>query len=82
MAERTVRFGEEQIVYCLERKTVKNINLRVRRDGVVAVSAGAWVPAERIDAFVVSKGERILAANTLGNEILEATRYVRSSRPA
>lgn len=62
MAERTVRFGEEQIVYCLERKTVKNINLRVRRDGVVAVSAGAWVPAERIDAFVVSKGERILAA--------------------
>lgn len=57
-----MRFGEEQIVYCLERKTVKNINLRVRRDGVVAVSAGAWVPAERIDAFVVSKGERILAA--------------------
>lgn len=59
---RTVSYGSEEIRYILERKKVKNINLRVKRDGTVTVSAGSFVPAERIDRFVLSKGEFILSA--------------------
>lgn len=46
------RTGE--IRYVLERKAVKNINLRVRRDGTVYVSAAPSVPEERINSFVCS----------------------------
>ena len=40
------------IEYYLTRKRVKNINLRVRPDGIPAVSAAARVPLGRIEAFV------------------------------
>ena len=42
-------------VYWLERKRVKNINLRVCENGGIHVSAAAYVPAEYVDAFVISK---------------------------
>lgn len=48
--------------YTLVRKKVKNINLRVRADGSVAVSAPKRVPKKEIDAFVASRQEWILAA--------------------
>ncbi len=60
--ERTVCAGEKNIKYILERKQVKNINLRVRPDGGVRVSAGPWVDASQIDDFVLSKAEFILKA--------------------
>lgn len=59
---RTVNFGSAEIQYVLERKKVKNINLRIKRDGTVKVSAASFVPAKRIDEFVLSKGEFILSA--------------------
>ena len=43
------------IEFCLERKKVKNLNLRVRPDGTVCVSAPAHMPIERIKKFVASK---------------------------
>lgn len=46
---------EGPLEYTLERKRVKNINLRVRRDGSVYASAHPSVPAERVDDFVRSK---------------------------
>ena len=49
-----VRDRTGEIRYVLERKTVKNINLRVRRDGTVYVSAAPSVPEERINSFVCS----------------------------
>ncbi len=52
---RTVVSGGDTIVYRLERKPVKNLNLRIRRDGSVRVSAGADIPADEIDAFVCGK---------------------------
>ena len=52
---RTVHADGIEIRYCLERTPVKNINLRIRKDGSVFVSASALVPAEEIDAFVCSK---------------------------
>ena len=52
----------KQIPYELERKNVKNLNLHVRRDGSVYVSANKLVPAEQVDAFLESKVSFILNA--------------------
>ena len=47
------------VEYTLERKKVKNINLRVRADLSVAVSAPRRVPRAEIDAFVQSRADWI-----------------------
>ena len=60
--ERTVCTGEKKINYILERKQVKNINLRVRPDGSVKVSASPRVDESQIDDFVLSKAEFVLKA--------------------
>lgn len=52
----------ESVVYGLTRKLVKNINLRIRPDGSVAVSANSGVALTFLDDFVRSKGEYIRAA--------------------
>ena len=57
---RTIQIDEKPLIYSLERKDVKNINLHVRKNGSVYVSANMAVPAEKIDAFWVSKAEFIL----------------------
>ena len=49
----------KEIIWYLERKKVKNINLRVRNDLIVIVSAGKRVPIEYIMKFVESKGRWI-----------------------
>ena len=41
--------------YELVRKKVKNLNLRVRRDGTVAVSVPMRVSADQADAFVAQR---------------------------
>lgn len=59
---RTIQIDEKPLIYSLERKDVKNINLHVRKNGSVYVSSNMAVPAEKIDAFLVSKAEFILNA--------------------
>ena len=54
--------GEKNIKYILERKQVKNINLRVRPDSSIKVSASPRVDVSQIDDFVLSKAEFILKA--------------------
>lgn len=51
-----------EICYRLERKNVKNLNLRVRKDGSVFVSANDRVPCEEVDLFIQSKASYILKA--------------------
>ena len=53
--KRTISADGSQILYELERKNVKNLNLHVRRDGTVYVSANRLVPVEQVDAFLESK---------------------------
>lgn len=60
--ERAVVSCGEQIRYTLERKNVKNINLRVHPDGEVFVSAPRSVSLRQIDDFVISRGSFIFAA--------------------
>lgn len=62
MSTRTIQFQNLNIVYELERKNVKNINLRVRSDGSVYVSANRLVRVAQIDIFVLSKAQFILDA--------------------
>ncbi len=50
------------ITYELTRRKVKNINLRIRTDGSVAVSASPRTPTTRIDAFVAERADWIAAA--------------------
>ena len=49
-----------EIHYCLERKNVKNLNLRVRKDGSVFVSANDTVSCKEIDDFICSKARYII----------------------
>ena len=44
------------VTYTLTRRRVRNLNLRVRADGSVAVSAAPGVPAGAVDAFVAGHG--------------------------
>ena len=59
---RIVLWREKRISYELIRKKVKNINLRIKPEGTVFVSAPARVPVKYIDSFVESKGELICNA--------------------
>ena len=50
------------IEYDLRRKKVKNINLRIKRDMSVLVSANERVPIATVEAFIQSKSTLILRA--------------------
>ena len=68
---RTVRCDGKSIVYTLEWKDVRNLNLRIRKDGSIRVSANASVPVSVIDAFVSGKAAYILAALKKFDEIAQ-----------
>ena len=68
---RTVIYENNEIHYLLEQKSVKNINLRIRKDCMVYVSANPDVPAERVDDFVVSKGAYIHSAQRRFREMAQ-----------
>ncbi len=59
---RYVELGGRTIAYELTQKPVKNLNLRVRSDGVIAVSAPPHVSLRDIDAFVLAQEDMILRA--------------------
>ena len=77
MRARKVDTPAGPVTYELERKRVKNINLRVREDGSVYVSAGPRVSTAVIDAFVISKGTFIMKAIRR----MQAIAAARPSRP-
>lgn len=57
---RKIRMGEREIVYLLTFKDVKNLNLRIRKNGSVTVSAPRRTNLSRIDAFVRANAHLIL----------------------
>lgn len=59
MEKRRVRANGKEIEYIYEVKRVKNINLRLRPNGGVYVSAPSGMSAARADAFVISKARWI-----------------------
>lgn len=59
---KSVLYNGVSITYHLQYKKVKNINIRIKPDGQVYVSANSLVSQKRIDDFILSKGEFILKA--------------------
>ena len=68
-SKRMVLAGDQEISYVLERKQVKNLNLRIKKDGSVFVYANDIVPFEEVDEFVCNKASYILDAIKRFNEI-------------
>lgn len=68
---RRVFYRDSTIEYLLQRKPVKNINLRIHADSRIVVSADTSVPAKTIDRFVIKKGAYILASSRQFKEITE-----------
>ncbi|MBE6563730.1 MAG: M48 family metallopeptidase [Ruminococcaceae bacterium] len=65
--KRTIAFQDMTVIYDFTFKRVKNINLRVRGDGSVTLSAPYGTPSAMIDAFLRSREgwirEKISAAS-------------------
>lgn len=60
--QRSVSCKDRVIEYQLTRKKVKNINLRIKPDGSIFVSANPKVPADYMDDFVRRKQGYIIRA--------------------
>ena len=58
----TICLRGRSIAYELTRKPVKNVNLRVRADGSVGVSASPQVPLEEIERILRAKADFLLQA--------------------
>lgn len=52
---RRINCENDILEYLLTRKPVKNVNLRIKPEGNIIVSANRYVPVEFIDSFVKSK---------------------------
>ena len=57
-----ILLDEKKVQYNLERKKVKNINLRIKPDGSIYVSANNLVSQEKIEKFLIEKSEFIFKA--------------------
>lgn len=60
--QRVIELNGRKTEYTLRHKSVKNINLRIKSDGTVNVSANARVPIKVIESFMTSKADFILNA--------------------
>jgi predicted metal-dependent hydrolase len=58
-----------EITYDLVRKKVKNVNLRIRADCSVYVSANEFISIEAIEKFLLAKADYIIAALDKYSEI-------------
>lgn len=59
---RTLTAGGREIRWTLTRKKVKNVNLRVKPDGIVYISANTRVSVKFIEDFILKNAEFIFSA--------------------
>lgn len=59
---RTISCGGREISWVLTRKSVKNVNLRIKPDGIVRISASRRVPIGFIEDFICRKSDFIFAS--------------------
>ena len=60
--QRIVKGNERTLEYTLIRKNVKNLNMRVKPEGIILVSANPLVSAKYVDRFVLSHEGTIIKA--------------------
>ncbi|MBP3539185.1 MAG: M48 family metallopeptidase [Oscillospiraceae bacterium] len=58
---KTIMIDGERVEYTLERKRVKNINLRIKPDGSIFVSAARGVPMAAIERMMLENAPYIVA---------------------
>lgn len=59
---KTIVLNNQKINYELNRKNVKNLNLRIKPDGTISVSVNNRISQEKIDTFLVEHSDFILNA--------------------
>ncbi|MCM1023746.1 MAG: M48 family metallopeptidase [Prevotella sp.] len=59
---RSLTVGGREIRWVLTRKKVKNVNLRVKPDGIVYISANTRVTVKFIESFIAEKADFIFSA--------------------
>ena len=59
---RKIVLNNQKIEYELHRKKVKNLNLRIKPDGTIYVSANNKISQERIDLFLQEHSDFIFDA--------------------
>ena len=59
---KNITLNGQTVTYGLQRKKVKNINLRMKRTGEITVSANPRVPDAIIEGFLCEHADRILRA--------------------
>lgn len=59
---KTIMLNGIEVSYILERKSVKNINMRIKPDGVVYISANRSVPEKYILQILENDKDRIVSA--------------------
>ena len=66
------------VQYDLQRKNVKNINIRIKKDLSIHVSAPTCVTQKRIEEILLSKSDFILSAlNKYENQIKNKKTYLK-----
>lgn len=60
MSNHKVRYKGRTLAFSLERKNVKNINLRVKPDSTVVVSANRAVDYKHVEQFVLAKAPWVI----------------------
>ena len=63
---KTIDLKGRKISYNLERKNVKNINLRIKADQSICMSANCYVSDADIEDFLQSKADYIIKALEIG----------------
>ena len=68
-----IKLLDREIEYDLQRKRVKNINLRVKPDKSITVSASPKVPESKIEQFIIDKQVFIIRALEKYSKMQELT---------
>lgn len=71
---RTVQGKEREFQYILTRKSVKNLNMRIKPDGEIHVSANRFVPVKYIDSFVLTHENTLIKTLDKYEKIKASTR--------
>lgn len=58
----TITLNNINVTYHIERKSVKNINIRIKSDGIVYISANRAVSEKYIRKLLLTDGEKIISA--------------------
>lgn len=84
---KSVIYNGKELFYVLERKKVKNINMRLHEDGTVYISANKSVPEDYIEKILLKNADKFFKAsqklksrkNNLSN--ISSTKYLGKEYP-